>query len=67
MMEARYQFALRYQDWTLEDWKRVIWSDETSVCLGSKRGAVRVWRTAREKYHITCTRRRYKGYKEFIF
>jgi transposase len=31
---ARLAFALEHQDWTLEDWKRVIWSDETSVVLG---------------------------------
>ena len=24
MMEPRYQFALRYRDWTVENWKRVI-------------------------------------------
>ena len=33
MKEARLQFALRYKDWTIEDWKNVIWSDETSVVL----------------------------------
>ena len=29
-------FALAHKDWTLDDWKRVIWSDETKInCLGS--------------------------------
>ena len=29
-------FALAYKDWTLNDWKRAIWSDETKIhCLGS--------------------------------
>ena len=41
MMEARYQFALRYQHWTIEDWKNMIWSDETSVILNSRRGKIR--------------------------
>jgi transposase len=27
----RLQFARRYQHWTNEDWKRVVWSDETKV------------------------------------
>lgn len=40
--EARYQMALRFKDWTLEDWKNVIFSDETSVILGYQRGKVRV-------------------------
>ena len=37
---ARYAFALRYQHWIIEDWKKVIWSDETSVVLGQRRGGV---------------------------
>ena len=29
-------FAEAHKDWTVEDWKRVIWSDETKInCLGS--------------------------------
>ena len=29
-------FALAHKDWTLDDCKRVIWSDETKInCLGS--------------------------------
>ena len=27
----RMDFALRHRDWTLEDWKKVVWSDETKV------------------------------------
>ena len=34
--KERMDFAIRYKDWTLEDWKRVVWSDETKInCLGS--------------------------------
>ena len=37
-------FALRHQHWTLEDWKRVVWSDETKInCLGSD-GRKWVWK-----------------------
>lgn len=31
MKEARLQFCLRHKHWTLEDWKNVIWTDETVV------------------------------------
>jgi transposase len=32
----RLEFARKYQHWTIDDWKRVIFSDETKVCrLGS--------------------------------
>ena len=33
---ARLRWARRYQNWTVEDWKRVIWSDECSIVLGRK-------------------------------
>ena len=68
MMEARLQFCLRYQDWTLEDWKNVIWTDETSLMLNAKRGLKnRVWRTPNERYIRTCVRRRWKDYSESMF
>ena len=68
MMEARYQFALRFEHWEIEDWKKVIWTDEISVCIGSRRGRkIRVWRTIKEMYHKTCIRTRYKSFQEFMF
>ena len=41
---ARYEFALKHEDWTLEDWKNVILTDKTSIILGYCCGTVRVWR-----------------------
>ncbi len=67
MMEARYQFALRYKDWTVEQWKDVIWSDETSVILNSRRGRVRVWRQPHEVFVKFNVRRRFVGAMEFMF
>jgi hypothetical protein len=58
MRKIRYEWALAHQYWTLEDWKKVIWSDETSVILGHRRGQVRVWRAADEAYKDTVIRRR---------
>jgi len=29
--QERLDWCIRYKDWTLEDWKRVIWTDKTSV------------------------------------
>jgi len=31
---ARLEWAMKYKDWTVEDWKRVIWSDESSLWVG---------------------------------
>jgi hypothetical protein len=34
--KERMDFALAHQDWTVEDWKKVVWSDETKInWLGS--------------------------------
>ena len=63
----RLKWCLDHKDWTLEDWKNVIWSDETSVTMGGQRGHVRVWRTTSEVYNKHCIRRRWKGFKEFMF
>ena len=41
-------FALAHKDWTVEDWKRVVWSDETKInCMGSH-GRQWVWKKAGE-------------------
>ncbi|OJJ79518.1 uncharacterized protein ASPGLDRAFT_1040611 [Aspergillus glaucus CBS 516.65] len=41
-------FCLAHKDWTLEDWKNVIFTDETSVALSHRRGGIRIWRTKDE-------------------
>jgi len=64
---ARFAFCHAHQHWTLEDWKNVIWSDETSVIMGIRRGTVRVWRTPDEAVDSTVIRNRWKGFSEFMF
>jgi transposase len=65
--KARLEWCLQFKDWTLEDWKQVLWSDETSVVYGTRRGGERVWRTVYEVNTKTCRRQRWKGYSEFMF
>lgn len=43
-VEQRLQFALKHQDWTVEDWKRVIWSDETKVNRLCSDGRKWIWK-----------------------
>ena len=64
---VRLKWYLDHENWLLEDWKNVIWSDETSVTMGGQRGRIRVWRTTEEAYNYHCIRRRWKGFKEFMF
>jgi hypothetical protein len=65
--QARLHWALQYKDWTIEDWKRIVWSDESSVVLGAYRGKRRCWRLSKEGHTEQVTRRRWKGTKEFMF
>jgi Transposase len=65
--KARLAFCLEHKDWTIEDWKNVIFLDETSVVLGGVRGNRRCWRKKEERYHVHCTVRRWKGRKEFMW
>ena len=67
MKKARMRFCIEHRDWTLEDWKNVIWSDETSVMLNAVRGRRLQWRTSKEMNERTCIRRRWKGHSEFMF
>ena len=42
--KARLAFALKYREWTVEDWKRVIWSDETKINRFGSDGREWVWK-----------------------
>ena len=53
--------------WTLEKWKNVIWTDETSVQIGGVRGKRRVWRKPGEAFHPHVITRRWKGFSEFMW
>lgn len=67
MRAERLQWCKDHEQWTLEDWKNVIWSDETSVVLLHRRGGYRLWRTSDEAVVRSCIRERWKGYSEFMF
>lgn len=40
----RMDFAIAHKDWTMEDWKRVVWSDETKVNRLGSDGKIWVWK-----------------------
>ncbi|KAJ5160333.1 uncharacterized protein N7482_007337 [Penicillium canariense] len=67
MKADRLAWCLEHQAWTLDDWKNVIWSDETSVILLHRRGSYRVWRSKDEAFVRSCIRERWKGACEFMF
>jgi transposase len=46
--KARLDFALAHKDWTVDDWKCVIWSDETKINRIGSDGRKWAWKKAGE-------------------
>lgn len=49
-MERLY-FAERHQNWTVDDWKKVVWSDETKINRMGSDGRLYVWKQDGEPLH----------------
>jgi hypothetical protein len=42
--QNRLKFAQKHENWTVEDWKRVLWSDETKINRIGSDGRVYTWK-----------------------
>jgi transposase len=51
--KKRMQWAREHLNWTHEDWRKVLWSDESPYVLRFN-GKVRVWRLHNERYSPQC-------------
>jgi len=47
-------FKHHKQNWTVEDWKNVAWSDESRFLLRLSDGRVRIWRKQNENMEPSC-------------
>lgn len=59
---ARLHFARKYQDWTVEQWRQVLFTDESRVSLRGPDGRVGVYRRANERF-AQCTITNTVGYQ----
>lgn len=50
----RLKWARERRSWTMNEWKKIIWSDESRFTLFQNDGKVRVWRLQKEKYNVSC-------------
>ncbi|GFV65302.1 transposable element Tc1 transposase [Trichonephila clavipes] len=50
----RLSWAREYRDWSVEDWKRVAWSDESRFRLLKPDGRLRIWRQVHETMDPAC-------------
>src|ERR1700760_1729912 len=46
---ARLDFAISHQYWTIDDWKRGVWSDETKITLLGSYGRKWAWKRLGER------------------
>ncbi len=52
--KRRLQFTQAHQNWTVEDWKNVAWSDESRFLLRHSDGRVKIWRKVHECMDPFC-------------
>ncbi len=52
--KMRLQFAQAHQNWTIEDWKNVAWSDGSRFLLRHSDGRVRIWCKERDSMDPSC-------------
>jgi transposase len=50
----RLQFAREHQHWSVDDWKKVIWTDESCFEIVKISRQIRVWRRTSEKFNNSC-------------
>ena len=60
-MAARLQWAKAHENWDINMWKRVAWTDAASFTTGVF-GKIFVTRTAEEKYNHDCLVPKFAGY-----
>jgi hypothetical protein len=51
---ARVKFAKEHISWDLEEWRRVLFTDEMSMQTGANQGRIYVWRYPEEEYLEDC-------------
>ena len=57
----RLKWVQDHSNWTVEDWKRVVWSDECCIKVGLNPCRQRVWRHKREELNPECLIVKFKG------
>jgi DDE superfamily endonuclease len=57
----RLAWAEKYKDWTVEDWKKVIWSDESSIWIGVNPRRQWVHRPKGERFNSRYVKKTFKS------
>ena len=52
--KARVRYCERYQHWTFQDWRKVIFSEESTFYVLKRKNHVKIWRTDDERLLPDC-------------
>lgn len=52
--EARLQWCLEHSNWTVDDWKQVLFSDESTFYVIKRKSDTKIWRTKDEQWREGC-------------
>jgi hypothetical protein len=52
--KKRVAWCKKYLHWTSDDWKRVLWSDESRFTIFCTDGHVKIWRNPHEAMDPSC-------------
>jgi transposase len=63
---ARLAFAKKYRSWTFDDWKKVIWTDESTFEIGKNSRHILVWRKNDERFKLDCLAPSFKSGRSSI-
>ena len=65
-VEKRLDYAKKHASWTIDEWAKVIWTDESSFELGRNYRQVLVWRTTGEEYNTDCLAPTFKSNRSSV-
>lgn len=60
LRQARLQWCIQRRTWT-QEWRRVVFTDESRYCIKHHDGRIRVWRHRGERSLPACIRHRHTG------
>jgi hypothetical protein len=63
----RYKIVLSRKDWTLDNWKRVVFSDEASILVGEHCRQHLISCIPEDRNHPDCIEVRYNNYSKAMF
>jgi len=52
--QSRLQWAFQRRNWRNQQWRNVVFSDESRYCISTEDGRTRVWRRRGERFNDDC-------------